>query len=168
MLRIIEDHMPQIQGVQSRFGRPAYHEVPFLRAFLARSFFRIPTNEDLRKRLTADSNLRQICGFAVIPSAATFSRRLTKLSSRPIVTRVLNDMVSHYHEGRIVGHISRDSTAITARGKPANKKQEAVLPSRNKAKRGRPRKGETRNYVRFGDSPPDERLITLDGNNATY
>ena len=46
-------------------------------------------------------------------------------------------MVSSYLEGRIVGHVSRDSTAIEAREQAKNKKRE-VIP---RGKPGRPRKG---------------------------
>ncbi len=46
-----------------------------------------------------------------------------------------------YHAGMLVGHISWDSTAISAREKPINRKKEVEKPKR---KRGRPRKGEVR------------------------
>ena len=52
--------------------------------------------------------------------------------------------VVEYHEGRIVGHSSRDSTAIAAREKPVNKKRNVAVPTGPKHKRGRPRNGESR------------------------
>jgi hypothetical protein len=45
--------------------------------------------------------------------------------------------------GRIVGHISRDSTAIEARCTPYNRKRDVTI-AKPKRKRGRPRKGEER------------------------
>jgi len=55
--------------------------------------------------------------------------------------QMLETMVRKVHEGRVVGHISRDSTAIIAREKPVNKKQE-VKPAKRKV--GRPKKGESK------------------------
>jgi hypothetical protein len=40
------------------------------------------------------------------------------------------------NRGRIVGHISRDSTAIAAREKPVNKKPDVAVPTGSKHKRG--------------------------------
>jgi IS5 family transposase len=108
------------------------------------SFFRIASIDALRNRLRTDPNLRQICGFSVVPSLATFSRRFAEFAALPLATCTLNDMVSQYHKGRIVGHISRDSTAIAAREKPVNKKRDVDVPTGPTYKRGRPRKGETR------------------------
>lgn len=144
ILRLVEEYVPPYESERSTMGRPAYEMGPFLRAFLARSLFRIPTTDDLRKRLMADPNLRQMVGFRKIPSAATFSRRMAVLAATPMITRALNDMTAQYHEGRIVGHISRDSTAIPVREKPANKKRDVALTPEPKRKRGRPRKGDSR------------------------
>jgi hypothetical protein len=44
------------------------------------------------------------------------------------------------HADRLVGHISRDSTAIEAREKPATSDKPAPQPKLSR-KRGRPRKG---------------------------
>ncbi len=144
MLRVVEEYLPPLERTGSGMGRPAYENVPFFRAFLAQSFFRIASIEALRNRLLNDPNLRQICGFLEVPSLATFSRRFTEFAARPVATRTLNDMVTQYHEGRIVGHISRDSTAIPAREKPVNKKRDVAIQTGPKRKRGRPRKGEVR------------------------
>jgi hypothetical protein len=152
MLRIIEDHLPNCVHSGSGLGRPAYAMVPFRRAFLARSFFRIPSMDDLRKRLHNDPNLRMICGFDQVPSLATFSRRLSAESDKASMTKTLNSMARSFHEGKIVGHISRDSTAIPAREKPTDTKAAVALPQTGKPKTGRPRKGE---------SPPEKKPTRL-------
>lgn len=144
MLRVVEEYLPPVERTGSGMGRPAYENVPFFRAFLGMSFFRITSIEALQNRLLNDPNLRQICGFSTVPSLATFSRRFAVCADQPVAIRTLNDMVSHYHEGRIVGHVSRDSTAISAREKPVNKKRDVAISPRPKRKRGRPRKGEVR------------------------
>lgn len=141
-LSLLSRYQPALGRIAEATGRPAYENEPFLRAFLAKSFFRLPTTDDLRKRLLSDPNLRLICGFTVVPSAATFSRRLAYLSKGDILGRTLNGLGSDFHKDRIVGHVCRDSTAITARDSPANRKKD-VKPE-PKRKRGRPRKGESR------------------------
>lgn len=50
-------------------------------------------------------------------------------------------LIRKTHEDRLVGHLSRDSTAIEAREKPAQKERQ---PEQPKQKRGRPKKGEER------------------------
>jgi len=144
MLRVLEEHLPSCCRAKAKTGRPAYQEMPFVRAFLAKAFFRVLTIEDLRKRLLSDPNLRKICGFAKVPSLATFSRRLAALSVNTCIGNSLETLVSSYHSGRIVGHISRDSTAIAAREKPYNKKSDVAIARPQKHHRGRPRKGERR------------------------
>lgn len=53
-------------------------------------------------------------------------------------------MVRDYLSGWLVGHISRDSTAISAREKPVNTKKDVAAKKKAKGKRGRPKKGEVR------------------------
>ena len=54
-------------------------------------------------------------------------------------------LIRNTHHDRLVGHLSRDSTAIEAREKPAAKEKTPPPPKR---KRGRPKKGEQRPKVR--------------------
>lgn len=141
LLRIIEESLPPLQAGYGGFGRPRYDDLPIFRAFLAKHCFHIDRNNHLRQRLLSDSNLRRICGFKKVPSEATFSRRMDTFSKCHIPDAVLAKMVTHYHEGKLVRTIARDSTAIVARERPSNKKKE-VKPV--KQKRGRPRKDEVR------------------------
>ena len=144
MLRVIEEHSAVPCETASRYGRPAYSINPFIRAFWAKSYFRLLTMDDLRKRLISDPNLRRICGFIKVPSLATFSRRMDMLSESSVMEKSLEAIVSEYYAGRLVGDVSRDSTAIAVRGKPCNKKSDVALPQNKKYRRGRPRKGEER------------------------
>jgi len=82
---------------------------------------------DLIHRLQSDSSLRRICGFTIIPSASTFSRRMKGFANHHIMEQVLYRMVREYLSGRLIGHISRDSTAIAAREKPVNTKKDFVI-----------------------------------------
>jgi len=145
MLRLIEDARPSIEMIRKSRGRIPYENEPIMRAFFARIFLRIATVEGLRNRLLNDPNLRLICGFFNgVPSAPTFSRRMSEFCSKPLMTQTLNSMVEEYQKARLVGHISRDSTAIPVRETPINKKKDVLAPKKMKHKRGRPRKGEVR------------------------
>jgi len=141
LLRVIEEVFPPVEEPQAITGRKAYAIIPFIRAFLAKSFFKLETNRDLILRLKSDTSLRTICGFSGIPSEATFSRRFDKLAQSHLMEQAINSMAKKYYKNHIVGHISRDSTAITAREKPVNKKK-AIKINKTKRKQGRPKKGE--------------------------
>jgi len=143
MLRVVEEHLPGVETGYRGRGRPPIDDLPICRAFLAKSFFQLETTSELLNRLRSDSSLRRICGFTLVPSAATFSRRLQRYSEQHVMEQTLHRMVGDYHRGLLVGHVNRDSTAIVAREKPKNKKRE-VRPPKAKRKRGRPRKGESR------------------------
>jgi hypothetical protein len=77
-----------------------------------------------------------------VPSAATFSRRFATFADTAVMDQALNTVVKRHLEGRIIGHIMRDSTSIDAREKPLNKKRDIQLPKDPPRRRGRPRKGE--------------------------
>ena len=122
MLRVIEEHLPQLERRHGGRGRPRLEDRPICPTFPAKSFFQIKATSELLNRLRSDSSLRRICGLTVVPSAATFSRRLKGFSD---VQRAVSD----YHEGLLVGHINRDSTPTMAREKPRNK-QTDVRPAK--------------------------------------
>jgi transposase len=137
MLQVIEEFLPAYDRPGSLLGRKSYDETAMIRSCLAKQFFNIGTVTALRNRLLSDPSLRQICGFTVVPSEATFSRRYAWYAQQRLMEKTLGPLVSSYLDGHIVGHISRDSTAIEAREKATNTKKE-VKP---KGKRGRPKKG---------------------------
>ena len=56
-------------------------------------------------------------------------------------------MIQAFESQRLVGHISRDSTAIEAREKVAKKHYSSKKQKKVKAKRGRPKKGEERSPI---------------------
>lgn len=97
----------------------------------------------LIERLQSDKQLRSLCGWSSInqiPSEATFSRAFAEFAASNLPTRVHEALITATHKDRLVGHISRDSTAISAREKPVAKQ----APEKPKTKRGRPKKGELR------------------------
>jgi len=96
--------------------------------------------------LSADKILRRLCGWqraGEVPSESTFSRAFAAFAASGLPSRLHEALIKETHADRLVGHISRDSTAIEAREKPAQSDRPAPA-ERPKRKRGRPRKGEVR------------------------
>ena len=122
-------------------GRPAKDRVSLAHAFLAKAVFDLSSTRDLLERLEVDEKMRRLCGWSSargIPSEATFSRAFVEFAESSLPSRLHEALVARTLGEHPVGHISRDSTAIEAREKPAPK------ASKPKRRRGRPRKGEER------------------------
>ena len=131
-------------GLNGGPGRPARTRVALAHGFRAKAVFGLSTTRDLIERLLVDSKLRRLCGCPsarAVPSEATFSRAFAEFAGGSLPARQHEALVGRTLGGHLVGHTSRDSTAIEAREKPAPKPAKA--PKRNR-KRGRPRKGEAR------------------------
>ena len=125
-------------------GRPAKDRGALARAFLAKAVFDLPTTRDLIERLEVDSKLRRLCGWSsgrAVLSEATFSRAFAEFALSSLPGRLHEALIKRTLGDHLVGHISRDATAIEARERPAPKPPETPKPKR---KRGRPRKGEER------------------------
>lgn len=137
-------------------GAPEADRRAIARAFVAKSVYNMTTNAHLRERLICDKILRRICGYErkeEIPSESTFSRAFAEFAISELPQRVHEALITTYHSDHLVGHISRDSTAIEAREKvcaEAKKKAkekvaaEKEKKAKGKAKRGRPKRGEER------------------------
>lgn len=126
-------------------GRPAKDRACIARAFVAKAIYDMPTTRILIERLSTDVSLRRLCGWerkSEIPSESVFSRAFAAFAATQLTQRVHEALVRKTHQDRLVGHISRDSTAIEAREKPAKKDPPAAAPESPKRKRGRPKKGE--------------------------
>ena len=133
-------------------GRKPLDRQALARAFVAKAYYRLATTSDLRRALLSAMNLRRICGFIHaddVPSESTFSRAFNEFAAGILGNRVHDALVETYLSQELVGHISRDSTAIRGREKPAKKE---VKEPRKPRKRGRPAKGEER------ESPVEKRL----------
>lgn len=103
-------------------GRPQAERCALARAFVAKAVLNLPTTVALIDRLQVDPVLRRLCGWervASIPSASTFSRAFAEFAATNLPGLVHEALIKHVFEDRLVGHISRDSTAIEARERPA-------------------------------------------------
>lgn len=139
----IEAFLPSWQGLP---GRPPTERVALARAFVAKAVFNLPTTRLLIETLSADKALRRLCGWhraGEVPSEATFSRAFATFATSALPSRLHEALIKETHADRLVGHISRDSTAIEAREKPIRPDPPAPVEP-TKRKRGRPRKGEVR------------------------
>ena len=128
-----------------RNGRPLCDRINLVRAFIAKAICDIPTTRDLVERLKVDRQMRNLCGWVLIheiPSESTFSRAFAEFAESDLPGRMHKALVKEFIGDSIVGHVSRDSTAIPAREKPTPKCKSDQKPM--KRKRGRPRKGEER------------------------
>jgi hypothetical protein len=124
-------------------GRPQEDRHALARAFVAKAVLNLATTSGLIERLAADARLRRLCGWEwarAVPSESTFSRAFAEFAASALPSRVHEALIERTHKERLVGHISRDATAIEAREKPVK----TALPASKtaKRKRGRPKKGE--------------------------
>ena len=125
-------------------GRPQADRAALARAFSAKAVFAISTTRALVERLVIDGPRRRLCGWsqgAAVPSEATLSRAFSDFADSALPSRLHEALIDKTLQGHLVGHVSRDSTAILGREKPAPKPHQAATPKR---RRGRPRKGEQR------------------------
>ena len=135
----IEDFIPARFRVP---GRPAKDRACIARAFVAKAVYDMPTTRILLDRLVTDVPLRRLCGWekkSAVPSESVFSRAFASFATTKLTERVHETLIEKTQQDRLVGHLSRDSTAIEAREKPFRKGRPLELPKR---KRGRPKKGE--------------------------
>ena len=124
-------------------GRPPADRHALARAFVAKAVLGLPTTAALIERLQVDQTLRRLCGWeraCQVPGAWTFSRAFAEFAASELPARVHEALIKKTHADRLVGHISRDATAIEVREKPV--KVEAPERAKPKRKRGRPKKGE--------------------------
>jgi len=112
---------------------------------VAKTVYNLATTITLIDHLKSSPGLRRICGWekaSQIPSESTFSRAFDEFSQMRLPQRVHEALVAKYESGRIVGHISRDSTDIQGRERAARKPKK-TCESKAKRKKGRPKKGES-------------------------
>jgi hypothetical protein len=135
-------------------GRPPHERAWLANAFVAKAVLDLSTTVGLIERLTVDRALRRICGFSLfrkLPCEATFSRAFEEFAEAKLAERVHEELVKNHLGDELIGHISRDGTAIEARERPvrvekpsSSEKSDEPPSGKNKKKRGRPTRGETR------------------------
>ena len=127
-------------------GRPIKEREAIARAFVVKAALNYQHTSSLRNALLSSPNLRIICGFAKrsdVVSESTFSRAFAEYAKVGLGGLVHDFLVKGNLGSELIGHISRDATAIVGREKPA-KKVKAVKVTQ---KKGRPAKDEIREPV---------------------
>lgn len=141
-------------------GRPPHERSWLANAFVAKAVLGLMSTVGLIERLTVDRALRRICGFPLcrkLPSEATFSRAFDEFAAGRLAERVHEALIKAHLGQTLIGHLSRDGTAIEARERPARSTvaaapaapssqgaQDTTAPAAPAKKRGRPRRGEAR------------------------
>lgn len=123
-------------------GRPQKDRLAIVCAFIAKAIYNFATTKLLLEHLRCNPTLRRLCGWEgrnQIPSESTFSRAFAEISLSELPQKIHENMIKTHYKEKIVGHISRDATSISAREKPLRKLPKAKKVRR---KRGRPKNGE--------------------------
>jgi hypothetical protein len=134
-------------------GRPIKEREAIARAFIAKAVCKYQHTRSLRNELQSTSNLRFICGFAKrkdVPSEATFSRAFGEFAKAGLGVIVHDALVKEHLGTELIGHVSRDSTAIVGRERPAKKIKRIKVTK----KKGRPAKGDIR-------QPPEPKRLDV-------
>ncbi len=124
-------------------GQPPHERVWVLHAFIAKAVYGFATTEALIDALNARPTLRRLCGWeslGQLPERSTFSRAFSVFAADELPQQIHAALVEIHCRPKLVGHISRDSTAISVPERKATK-PEMVAPPPGKA---RPKKGEVR------------------------
>ena len=151
-------------------GRPSKDRMAIASAFIAKAVYGLATTRQLISRLRQDAQLRRLCGWetaARLPHEATFSRAFAEFAAMELPQFVHAALIAETQKDRLVGHISRDSTAIVARERlprPTAKQQQRA--ARRRGKKPGPHKrykgGKTPNYSRANSRLHKQRSMKLE------
>lgn len=127
-----------------RIGRKSKDRLSILKALVAKAVYNLDTTRSLITYLESAPTLRRLCGWEFkrsIPHESKFSRVFADIANTELCQKIHEKMVITNCSDRIIGHVSRDSTAIEAREKVVHKYVSNIKKAK---KRGRPKKGEER------------------------
>lgn len=122
-------------------GRPPYERVFLFHAFIAQKVYQLANIKALHLALKDQPTLRRLCGWEnsyEIPDYTTFTRAFAEFAQGGLADQLHEAMVKA-HCSHLVGHVSRDSTAIVVAEKIAPKIESVAKPA---GKAGRPKKGQ--------------------------
>lgn len=120
----IEEFLP---CTRFNFGRPIKDRIQIARAFVAKIILKINYNKDLVSLLENNKQFKTICGWDCsekIPSESKFCRAFKEFAETNLPEKVHQVLVSEMYKDRIIGHVVKDSTPISAREAPLKKKGE--------------------------------------------
>ena len=119
-------------------GRPSKDRLAIASAFVAKVVYGFTTTRQLLESLHRDDHLRRICGWrsaGQVPHEATFSRAFDEFARMELPQFVHETLIRETQQGRLIGHIARDSTAIEGRERfPETVAQRAARHAARRAK----------------------------------
>ncbi len=113
-----------VRCIHGGVGNPAADRRALARAFVAKAVWDMPATVVLIDRLRYDPTLRRPVGWSrvsEVPSEPAFSRAFAWFAEIRLPERMHEALVRAAYAGSVVGHISRDSTAVVGRERPAPK-----------------------------------------------
>jgi hypothetical protein len=121
-------------------GRKGYNLFPIFGILMLKLMYHERTMKETLQHVEENMNLRDILGLPQVPSEASMSRLSRKIEAIVSISAMHERLIGVYDEGmgRIIGHLSMDSTTIEAREKPFKKEKAPPEPPK---KRGRKAKG---------------------------
>lgn len=125
-----------VESSWTGIGRPPHERAWLANAFIAKVVLNMATTVGLIERLSVDRALRRICGFPLnkpLPSEATFSRAFEAFAESKLADRVHEALIVEQLGDQLIGHISRDGTAIEARERPCKPPAQQPAPAREAA-----------------------------------
>jgi hypothetical protein len=124
-------------------GRPSKDRLAIASAFVAKAVYGFSLTRQLLDALARDAQLRRICGWTEawqVPSESTFSRAFDEFSRMELAQFVHETLIRETQNGRLIGHIARDSTAIETRERFPETPAQAAVKQAEKTTSGAPRK----------------------------
>jgi len=126
-------------------GCPPCERAWLVHAFIAKAVYQFPTREALVEALKARPTLRRLCGWETadeIPSLSTFCRAFAQFAADELPQQIHEALIKQHCGPKLVGHVSRDATAIKVPERPAPRKAPSNIAATERRKVGRPKKGQ--------------------------
>jgi hypothetical protein len=123
----------------NRLGRSGYSLMSIFSIMILKLMYQLLTIRQTLQLLQENGNLRMIVEIDSVPSEASMSRLSRQVQKIVDPQEIHERLINLYQQetGRIIGHLSIDSTIVEAREKPIKATQQRKRPK----KRGRKRKG---------------------------
>jgi len=128
---------------RNRQGRPRKSRVALAAAFLAKSIYGFTDTRQLIEHLKVDESMRRCCGWrhaSQVHHESCFSRAFAEFARQQLAQHLHAALIEKTQGERLIGHISRDSTAIAVRERLPEKARQANAQKAKRKSRRKPRK----------------------------
>jgi len=146
-------------------GRPPKDRQALATAFLAKAILGFSTSRQLLDRLQVDHTLRALCGWNsvdALPHESTFSRSFAEFSHSELPQQLHQALIQSSYQkdtpqDQLVGHITRDSTAIEVRERFPEQTEQRAARQRKHAPAKATRTNKQRAQKQFTPKPIAKR-----------